>query len=320
MTLRIRYETEGFPVGTIANGIHELDFEWDDLLWAAITVGRPNRQFVFRHGNASAYEALFRLSMVRMALEQKRRVPSRLFRTDAFKTLDPSEKGAITYFLGLTCCKLFAAKLLNTPWLLHLDVFRPQLNPKLIGRSRPDLVGLDATGNVWHAFESKGRGNWPDAASKVRAKAQAQRLVQVNSMSCGLHVGAITYFYWDVLYFYWRDPTPDQESRIELTLEDDSWRSYYEPIRDFYAEFPDQRIALDGDRAYLSVADTSLPGADVRIGLHPAVSKYLLSGRWNDAHYAAIEASEDLLREDFQPDGTKIAAGESWPRGLDEVQ
>lgn len=52
----------------------------------------------------------------------------------------------MNYFLGMTFCKLFAAKLLNTPWLLHLDVFRPTLNPVLSGRSRPDLVGLERGG------------------------------------------------------------------------------------------------------------------------------------------------------------------------------
>lgn len=76
------------------------------------------------------YEALFRWSLVRMALEQTGLRASRLRRTTAAKTLDPTEKGAVNYFLGMTFCKLFAAKLLHTPWLLHLDVFRPGLNPE----------------------------------------------------------------------------------------------------------------------------------------------------------------------------------------------
>ena len=76
-------------------------------LWAALTLGRPNLNFVFRHGQASQYEALFRLSLVRMALEQ-RPAGSRLRRTSAFKALDPTEKGAVNYFVGMTFCKLFA--------------------------------------------------------------------------------------------------------------------------------------------------------------------------------------------------------------------
>jgi hypothetical protein len=81
-----------------------------------------------------------------------------LRRTNAFVSLGPTEKGMVSYFLGMTLCKLFASRLLSAPWLLHLDVFRPVLNPVTLGRSRPDLVGEDIAGN-WHAFESKGRSS-----------------------------------------------------------------------------------------------------------------------------------------------------------------
>jgi len=151
--LRIPYVTEAFPPRTVANGQAELAVTWDDILGAAVTVGRPRRHYVFRHGAASMYEALFRWSLVRMALEQSGPYGYRLRRTTAARTLDPTEKGAVNYFLGMTFCKLFAAKLLNTPWLLHLDVFRPMLNPVLTGRSRPDLVGQVQGLAQWHAFE-----------------------------------------------------------------------------------------------------------------------------------------------------------------------
>lgn len=41
--LRIPCDTEAFPAGTVANGNAELSVTWDDALWAAVTVGRPNR-------------------------------------------------------------------------------------------------------------------------------------------------------------------------------------------------------------------------------------------------------------------------------------
>ena len=115
-----------------------------DLLWAARTVGRPNTAYVLAHGDASYHEALFRLSLVRMALEQ-RPFSGSLQRTDAFRSLDPTEKGAVSYFLGMVFCKLFASRFLHTMWLLHLDVFRDQLDSALLGgRSRPgsDRPGL----------------------------------------------------------------------------------------------------------------------------------------------------------------------------------
>lgn len=155
--LQIDFQSEDFPTPSpVANGFDSLQTTWDDLLWAAITVGRPNRFFVFRYGIASQYEALFRISALRMTLEQSSPTARRLRRTQAAKSLDPSEKGAVNYFLGLSLCKLFADARLDAPWLLHLDVFRPQLNPVLSGRSRPDLVG-QTTAGTWVGLESKGR-------------------------------------------------------------------------------------------------------------------------------------------------------------------
>lgn len=209
MTLEIRYESEGFAADSqVVNGMGTVTTTWDDLLWAAITVGRPNRQYVFRHGLASTYEALFRLSLIRMALEEMGTRIKRLQRTSAARTLDPSEKGAVNYFLGLAICKLFAAQLLNVPWMLHLDVFRPLLSPVLTGRSRPDLVG-EMVGGGWVALECKGRLSSPDSKTKAKAKAQAQRLVSVNGIVPALQIGGIAYFKNDELQFFWRDPELD---------------------------------------------------------------------------------------------------------------
>ena len=33
----------------------------------------------------------------------------------------------VSYFLGMTFCKLFADKLLHTPWVFHLDLLRSEL-------------------------------------------------------------------------------------------------------------------------------------------------------------------------------------------------
>jgi hypothetical protein len=304
--LRIPYETEAFPPGTITNGTANLSVSWDDILWAAVTVGRPNRQYVFRHGAASMYEAVFRWSLVRMALEQSGPRASRLRRTTAAKTLDPTEKGAINYFLGMTFCKLFAAKLLNTPWLLHLDVFRPTLNPVLTGRSRPDLVGREGRSTRWHAFECKGRISSPDATDKTKAKAQAQRLISVNGTPCTLHVGAVTYLRSDSLHFYWRDPPPDSDWKIDVPMRSDAWMHYYEPVLEAVRSTnPD---ALRGDHDTL----VAIEGADVKVGIHPEVGKYLLDRQWGLAQEAADGMKESIVHHGYQPDGLKVVAGESW--------
>ena len=173
----IPYETVGFPPEILPNESGHLTFTWDDLLWA----GRDCRatesvpRFSTRHGISSIYEAFFRWSLVRMALEQRDLMSSYLCRTNAAKALDPTEKGAVNYFLGMTVCKLFATRLLNTPWLLHLDVFRPRLDPVLTGvPPGPRRTGPRTTTMAWMRVQgtcqSAGRCNQsesegPSAAS-----------------------------------------------------------------------------------------------------------------------------------------------------------
>ncbi len=301
-SLRIPYTSRDFPSGTVA-GSGRLRTDWDDLLGAALTVGRPSTAYVFAHGDASYHEALFRLSLVRMAVEQ-RPFGETLYRTDAFRSLDPTEKGAVSYFLGMTICKLFASEFLHTPWLLHLDVFRAQLDPAMLGgRSRPDLVGQD-NAYAWHAFECKGRSSIPTAEDRQKAKRQAQRLVRVDSTDCSLHVGAISYFRRDELQFHWRDPdTEDPETLepIKVNLPEDAWRHYYAPALALATAEPKDARAV----------------ADVKIEVHRSILDLLLAGDWAAARRRAGELGPALQERGFRPDGLKVVAGESWRRKRD---
>ena len=198
---KIAYRSEDFPAHLVANGDAELDVGWSDILWASLTVGRPNKWSVFSHGASSLAEAIMRLSMVRTALETSGGNPKRFSKTSTFKGMDPSERGAINYFLGMMTCKLFAEKLLHTPWLLHLDVWKYQLQAVTNGKSRPDLVGWSKTEKQWSAFEAKGRSNSPSLKTIANAKSQSEQLTSVKSAPISLHVATFSYFDNDDLHF-----------------------------------------------------------------------------------------------------------------------
>lgn len=318
--LHVEYESSGFPTpGPVANGRGTLVTSWDDLLWSAITVGRPNRQFVFQHGPSSQYEALFRLSLARMAVEQHGTHGRRLYRTPAARSLDPSEKGAINYFLGMTLCKLFAVSLMDAPWLLHLDVYRPALDPVLRGRSRPDLIGLSAS-HGWLAFESKGRVSPPDSTTKSKAKQQAERCVSVAGVPVSFHIGAITYFKSDVLQFYWCDPVPRDDSppnAISVDLNESVWRHYYQPAFQLFgsAGQATESLRLPADAGML----VPIPSADIELGIHPVVLKYLIEERWGEARSWCMTHASDLHEAEYKPDGIKVVAGQSWSKPFVDV-
>lgn len=302
MTLYINYENEDFPAGTLSNLQLRLPVTWDDILWAAITVGRPDIIHVFRHQTASFHEAVFRWSMVRMALQQRGARAQKLVRTSLFKNMDPTEKGAVNYFLGLVICKLFAWKLLHAPWTIHLDVFRSTLAPRTLGgRSRPDMVAQDVKGD-WHAFECKGRASAPGDREKQKAKAQAQRLVSVDNQNCVLHVGAITFFSNDAVNFYWRDPEPPAGDDISLQTTDFEWGEYYSPFM----------VAMRGAGRPVDVSYFEIEQLDLSISAHPKILGHLLEGDWQGARNLARELQEVFAAEGFKPDGLRVRAGPSW--------
>lgn len=296
MSLEIPWQGEAFPSSS-ENGSRTLTTSWDELLWAAITVGRPSTFHVFRHGLTSYYEAIFRESLIRMAVVQTR--SGRLMKSDAFASLDPTEKGMVSYFLGMTLTKLFSHRRLQAPWLLHLDVFKPILDPKTLGRSRPDLVAEDTRGN-WLAFESKGRSSAPSSTDKLKAKQQALRLVTVGGRPCSLHIGSFAYFAGDALRFYWRDPEPTAEKKQELPRPSNEWQHYYGPALALSAPPEVLRTFV---RPELS---------DLEVSIEPEIRDMLEHGVWAEAVKSAQERRESLIAEGYFPDGLRVTAGQTW--------
>lgn len=313
-SLRLPYTNEAFPPGVLPNGSSELTVTWDEILWAALTIGRPSVHHVFAHGATSFHEAIFRLSLVRMALEQYGPTSTRVRRTSAFKSLDPTEKGAISYFLGMTFCKVFSSRLLSTPWLLHLDIFKSTIPTAVFGRSRPDLFGQQIGSGNWLSFETKGRASRPSSADRVKAKAQARRLVSVNGSPCTLHVGSFAFFANDALHFHWIDPPADPKKLIEIPEIDDAWRFYYGPSKALWDNFGREF----GVRVQTGL-EFSVPFLDLTIRVHPLLTPFFVVADWAGAQRAMFEFAEQLKTAGFQQDGLKIDSGPSWRVRADRV-
>ena len=302
MSLEIRYVSESFP-HTVANGTASLFTTWGDLHWAALTVGRPPHFHLFRHGIPSFHEAIFRLSLLRMSVEQDHL--GHLRQTAAYAALDPTEKGMVSYFLGMTLCKLFADKLLQTSWLMHLDVFGAAYAAAWTGKSRPDLFGDDLSGR-WHAFESKGRSAPPSKEDKDKAVIQAQRLISIGPHKCDLHIGSFAYFRKGVLEFFWRDPDEKPKNPIRLPEPKDEWRHHYQPALSLADEPDSPAFALERTLA------------DVTVKIHPRIMALLRQERWAEARAMAKKLGKRFSKEGYHRDGIKVSAGESWAQPYDE--
>jgi hypothetical protein len=318
----IAYTSSDFPSANakVANGTRWENFEWSDLIWAAITVGRGGWFDVIQHGKPSAYEILFRACLLKTAL-QTPVSPQRFMWTSVYRNLDPSEKGAISYFIGLTMCKMFAERFLDVPWLLHLDVYRAQLNPILLrGRSRPDLVGQSVRGE-WVVFESKGRTNGPSDADKLKAKVQARRLTHIKGQQIAYGVALFSSFYGGELMVHWQDPEPGSDSGeaqepFSLNVERGEFlKRYYRPILDF--------VGVGRLREHLQTErPIKVEEADFSLGFEPRVLNALLAEDYDLVYRILTNRDSAFSKEtlsrglSFKQDGIAISAGESWGRTI----
>jgi len=293
------------------SGVHSRteDFSWDDILWAAITVGRANWLHVFQHGNSSLWEIVCRVAMVRMTLRTDWN-EQHYYCSSAFRALDPSEKGAVSFFVGMIMCKLFAARFLQVPWLMHLDVYRSQINPSLLsGRSRPDLVGQSLSGD-WVAFESKGRSSKPYREDIDKAKIQARRIFAINGQPVRRNVALFSYYSKDRLQIYCEDPFPYDEGRgIQLKISSENLMTdYYSPLIQLISPSGLKRQFDTGEFIHIEQDDFS-------IGIERGLSEYLLREDYKAAYEYLVRKKETISENGkgiYKPDGVCVKAGENW--------
>ena len=299
----IAYRGNGFDsrLGNLLNSSTPIPVTWPEVIHAAITVGRGGWRDVFRHDRYSRYEMLYRASMIYANLRTRR---GSITKTDAYHALDPSEKSAISYFLGLTFTKLLATKLLGIRWLLHLDVYGTHLGARYTNRGRPDLVGLDASGR-WCVFEAKGRSNGLAPNVISTAKAQTEKLRTIDGHLPHLRVAAITYFSGRSLAVHMEDPDVFDARAGDLDVPEDQFlRDYYYPftvLLEQVGEADRREVMVPMLPSVVDVA--AFPVGGLRVGLERSIHYHIL-GTPGDYRYqirdVAPSVPEPLARLDAE--------------------
>ena len=221
--------------GTALMGQNTLSMSWGELIWAAISVGRAELLHIIRHGRFSSFEIAYRVSILFANLCEDEN--GYLERSSAYEGLDPSEKSAISYFLGLTLTKAFGARLLNVPWLMHLDVYREDLQPIFRNsNSRPDLVGKNIN-DEWVIMEAKGRTNGFDRKALQKAKDQARQVIEISGETPILHVGLQVHFNNGIMCLEVDDPEPNKKKGIKLPISNEKFSDgYYRPFKEWLSD------------------------------------------------------------------------------------
>ena len=125
LMFEIPYFASQFPsnYGPHLSGWNVCQCSLAELVRSAVSVGRASWRHVFQFGISSIFEIGYRGCLIYANLKQD---GPHLLRSDAYVALDPSEKSAVSYFLGLTSAKLMSERYLEVPWLMHLDVYQPR--------------------------------------------------------------------------------------------------------------------------------------------------------------------------------------------------
>ncbi len=278
--LAVPYEASGFPAGSPLNGVHALNVRWDDLLWASITVGKAQADLM-RSGRYSFAEILHRVACLHAYYDVDKSY--RLVLSSAFKNLDSTEKGVVSFYIGMAMAKLFADKVLNIPWMMHISRYQADWAVRYgANPNRPDLFGCNHLGE-WAVAEAKGRSR---VTNKLVAKMQQQKsaVASIQRVAPTYRYGSATRFEAGQLALRVVDP-PRLRRAQDMPIDAGAWLlDYYRPVVDL----------LDQTDAYPEgeVIVGTLPGTDIEIGVSGTIAEVVRGSRELPLHRPGPRAAQ----------------------------
>jgi hypothetical protein len=311
--------------GPLVNGVIKIPISWSELVWSAITVGRMNYHDVIRHGKFSELEMIYRSIMLYANLKEHNQ---QIAKSSAFRDLDPSEKGALSFFIGQIIAKHVSCKLFKIPWLMHLDRYQSSFHVRRWpGKTKPDFIGKNSQ-DEWLILESKGRSNYADDALARYAKGQTRHIRQINGHMPIWRISTVAYFDNDILQATICDPDGYVKGAPDIEISDNDFlSSYYDSLFDGIARSSSSRtVAVNGNVYQL----TPFGDIDLELGMNEDLLRYRESSRFPETvrRLASQYYSEEQLNREsnvhfdnteyvssdtFQgPDGILVRLGRTW--------
>jgi hypothetical protein len=265
--LTVPFEASNFQKDSPLNGLHSLNARWDDLLWASITVGKAQPDLM-RFGRYSFAEILHRVACLHAYYDIDN--SNRVALSPAYKNLDSTEKGVVSYYTGMAMAKLYADKVLGIPWMMHISRYEADWAVRYGANSnRPDLFGCNYLGE-WAVAEAKGRAR---VTSKLVTKMQQQKsaVASIQRVAPTYRYGSATRFEGGRLALRVVDPARLRRAQ-DVPIDPAAWLlDYYRPIVDLL----DQTDAHYEGEAIVGI----LPGTDIEIGVSGTIAEVVHGSR-----------------------------------------
>lgn len=283
----IKYKPSNFPPSSPKNLLkaQDLTISLNELIWGCITVGKFGLFDLTYFGIKSLHEILFKWHLLFANLDFRN---GRFSKTSLYQNLDPSEKAVVSYYLGMTCAKVFSDKRLNTPWLYHVYKINPLTITFHSGDSRPDLIGEDINGD-WIVVEAKGRTNGYCSKTMLSAKKQTLQINKINGKNPILRVAFQSHFNKHLELAVDDPPQPDKNAKDLNFDKVFAIRQYYEYLVSILIDSNSSRDTKDGPIRIIELQE---------IGLTIGLSENIIEA-W-DSDVALIEARDMLKLRSYE--------------------
>ena len=314
--MQIPYTATNFPATSAANliGTHTLTTSWVDVVWSAITAGKPGASHLLAHRWHSLADIVVRTHTIYANLYQ---CGQYFNRSPLYESLDPTEKGANSYFLGMAMAKLFAAELFDTPWLFHVSqasIGGATIAFKRGSKSQPDLIGRKTTGD-WIVVEAKGRTNGLDTNALSKAKLQTSMIRTVNGIPPSLRVALQVYFD-DRMTVRMDVPADSAPEELEVKLDlDAAFACYYSMAQAITAKASTSEFIFD--REFVTCVDEE---SGVTIGLQSSILESVSAGKFEAVRVDRSTLIDRVTKVDentsVYPDGLFVRLDARWSSQL----
>ncbi len=207
-----------------------------------------------QHAFAFALHKIFALeSVIEIDEEGTLHLPPR------YGDLDQSEKGVLSYWLGMCIAKVVAAEILDVPWPVHLRHLMKAIQIYMRDKKFPDYVGIDSQTN-WHVIEAKCFQTEPGRLHRKRWEEQVDSVDLISDMLPDTRSYCLTRLKPEISIEL-TDPDDEKKKReINLPIKpEQSQRFYYQPYLDLFSTELKFENKIDNNRMlYKSIGFDSL--------------------------------------------------------------
>jgi hypothetical protein len=251
--------------------------------YPSLRVALPSNQ----HAWAFALHKIFALESI---IEIDERGTLKL--TDRYADLDQSEKGVLSYWLGMCVAKIVAYEILDVSWPVHLRRFAKENPVVMNSKKSPDYVGSDSK-NKWHIIEAKGFHPEPGLVHRGRWKEQVGSIDLISGKPPETRSYCLTRVKKKITIELVDPPGDKEKSNFDLAITpEQAQKFYYQPYLDLFSAELKQMDSIDDNRMlYKSIGVDPLNKTKYSIAIERSILERVQKNE-------LVKKTEPILQDD----------------------